>query len=457
MHGTMDAAQTPDDTRSLAAQVRQRRETDLRLRDASNGKPRRRSQDGWLERWIATTSDLTRLKNTHPMMDAIIDEQRGRRIRVGDHWLVDWASCNYLGFDLDEEIIATVPEYLAKWGTHPSWSRLLGNPIMYPEIEEQMTELLGCEDVLVLPTITHIHMSVIPVLVGEGTIFLDGRAHKTMYDGAKVATGHGASIVRFRHNDFEHLEELIRASDPALPRLIAMDGINSMTGNAPDIAEFSRVAREHDVLLYVDDAHGFGVIGERSADELCDYGTKGNSVFRHQGVPYDNAVLVAGLSKAYSSLLAFLAIPTGLKDALKVLAPPYLYSGPSPVASLATVLAGLQVNRTRGDQYRATLWRHTDRILSAIHALEIHTPNESGYPIIEVPLADHDEIDEVGRYLFDQGVYATMAAYPLVPKDEVGFRIQPTAAHTDEDVDQLITALTALKDRFQLDQAHVTV
>ncbi len=67
-----------------------------------------------------------------------------------------------------------------------------------------------------MPTITHIHMSVLPVLVGDGTIFLDGRAHKTIYDGAMVAAGHGASVVRFRHNDPEHLEELLRAvEDPA--------------------------------------------------------------------------------------------------------------------------------------------------------------------------------------------------------------------------------------------------
>ena len=147
-------------------------------------------------------------------MDAVIDEQVGRKIRIGDRWLTDWASCNYLGFDLDEEIIAAVPEYLAKWGTHPSWSRLLGNPRMYPEIEEQLTELLGTEDTLVLPTITHIHMSVIPVLVGDGTIFLDGRAHKTIYDGAMVAAGHGATVVRFRHNDHAHLEEMLRGERP---------------------------------------------------------------------------------------------------------------------------------------------------------------------------------------------------------------------------------------------------
>ena len=101
--------------------------------------------------------------------------------------------------------------------------------------------------------------------------------------------------MRFRHNDHEHLDELLRASDPGSPRLIAMDGVNSMTGNAPDIAEFSRIAGDHGALLYVDDAHGFGVIGERSPDELCGYGTKGNGIMRHLDVPYDNTVFVAGL------------------------------------------------------------------------------------------------------------------------------------------------------------------
>jgi 8-amino-7-oxononanoate synthase len=429
-----------------------RRSSDLPVEPSPNGKPRRRDYDGWLDRWVATTADLTRLKNTHPMVDAVIDEQDGRSIRVGERWLTDWASCNYLGFDLDQEIIDAIPGYVAAWGTHPSWSRLLGNPRMYPEIEERLTELLGTEDSLLLPTITHIHMSVIPVLVGDGTIFLDGRAHKTIYDGAMVAAGHGANVVRFRHNDHEHLEELLRASDPSSPRLIALDGINSMTGNAPDMAAFSRIAGEHGALLYVDDAHGFGVIGERADDELCAYGTKGNGVMRHLDVPYDHTVFVAGFSKSYSSLLAFLALPTRLKDALKVLAPPYLYSGPSPVASLATTLAGLEVNRTRGDEARADLWRMTDRLLGALHGMGIRTPNTSGFPIVEVPLANHEEIDEVGRYLFEHGQYVTMAAYPLVPTNEVGFRIQVTAAHTDEQIEGLIAVLGSLHDHFLLEQ-----
>src|SRR5256885_8294780 len=188
----------------------------------------------WIDRWMSTVADLAALKDTHPMLDAVIDEVDGRMIRIGDHWLADFASCNYLGFDLDREIIEAIPAYLDAWGTHPSWSRLLGSPVLYEEIEAELTKLLGTEDALALPTITHIHMTVIPVLAGSGTVFLDGRAHKTIYDGCSVARGHGATVVRFRHGDPGHLAELLGQST-AEPRLICMDGLNSMTGNAPNV------------------------------------------------------------------------------------------------------------------------------------------------------------------------------------------------------------------------------
>jgi 8-amino-7-oxononanoate synthase len=380
------------------------------------------------------------------MVDAVIDEIDGRMIRVGDQWLADFASCNYLGFDLDREIIEAIPAYLDAWGTHPSWSRLLGSPVLYEQIEERLTALIGSEDSLVLPTITHIHLSVIPLLAASGTIFLDARAHKTIYDGCQAARARGAAVRRFRFEDPGHLDELLSAErDPT--RLVCMDGVNSMTGNPPDLPAFAAVCRKHGALLYVDDAHGFGVIGERGEGITNPYGSRGNSIVRHFDESYDNLILVGGFSKSYSSLLAFIACPTAVKDLLKVAAPPYLYSGPSPVASLATVLAGLEVNDKRGDALRDELERLTRRTLDGLERLDIFTPNRSGLPIIEIPLRDHAQIDSVGRFLFERGVYVTLAAYPLVPKDEVGFRVQLTAANTDAEVDMLLVALEELAAR----------
>jgi 8-amino-7-oxononanoate synthase len=426
----------------------------MRAIPATNGTVVTHGRKPWLDHWLDTVSDLADLTDSHPMMDAVIDEIDGRMIRVGDQWLADFASCNYLGFDLDREIIEAVPAYLDAWGTHPSWSRLLGSPVLYEQIEERLTALLGAEDSLVLPTITHIHMSVIPLLAASGTIFLDQRAHKTIYDGCQVARSRGAAVRRFRFEDPDHLDELLTAErDPT--RLVCMDGVNSMTGNAPDLPAFAAVARRHGALLYVDDAHGFGVIGERTAGETSPYGLRGNSVVRHMGETYDNLVLVGGFSKSYSSLLAFIACPPEVKRLLKVAAPPYLYSGPSPVASLATVLAGLDVNETRGDAMRAELWRLTDRLLQAMQRIGVHTPNRSGFPIVEIPLRDHRRIDAVGRMLFERGVYVTLAAYPLVPKHEVGFRLQVTAANTDAEIDMAIAAIEELAGRGELCEAGV--
>lgn len=407
----------------------------------------------WIDKWLAACKDLAELERSNPMTDAVIEEIDGRMIRVGDRWLADFASCNYLGFDLEREIIESIPAYLDEWGTHPSWSRLLGSPVLYTQIEERLTELTGAEDTLVLPTITLIHMSVIPVLAGAGTIYVESRAHKTIYEGCQLAGARGATVKRFEFEDADDLERLLKQGGPA-PRLICVDGVNSMTGNALDLPAFARLAREHDALLYVDDAHGFGVIGERSADELTPFGNRGNSIVRYAGEEYDHVVLVAGLSKSYSSLAAFIACPPELKRLLKTAAPPYLYSGPSPVASLATVIAGLDLNERRGDVIRAGLWRKTAAVLDHLDRLGVHTPNRSGFPIIEVPLARHEDIDAVGRFLFDNGIYVTLAAYPLVPRNEVGFRVQITAANTDAEIEQLNDVLGRLVNRFDLQPAR---
>src|SRR6266508_1082935 len=318
----------------------------------------RQAPSGWLGRWLAACADLQELFAHHQLLDAVIEEVAGRRIRVDGRWLVDFASCNYLGLDLDAEVIAAIPGYLQRWGTHPSWSRMLGSPALYQQIETRLTGLLGAEDSLLLPTLTHIHAAVIPILADQGTIFVDARAHKTIWDGCVVARAHGATVVRFPHHDPQTLEELLRRHLKQ-PRLVCMDGVNSMTGNPPDLPAFTAVARAHDALLYLDDAHGFGVIGQRTREEPSPYGRRGNGVVRHLGETYEHIVLTAGFSKAYSSLLAFVACPPALKRLLKVAAPPYLYSGPSPIASLASALVGLQINDARGDQLRAILYQRT--------------------------------------------------------------------------------------------------
>lgn len=114
------------------------------------------------------------------------------------------------------------------------------------------------------------------------------------------------------------------------------------------------------------------------------------------------------------------------------------------------MLTGFDVNESRGEEIRADLWKKTAQILECLDRLGIHTPNRSGFPIVEVPLARHEDIDAAGRFLFENGIYVTLAAYPLVPKTEVGFRIQVTAANSQAEIEQLVDVIGKLAVAFDL-------
>jgi 8-amino-7-oxononanoate synthase len=277
-------------------------------------------------------------------------------------------------------------------------------------------------------------------------LLVDRRAHRTIHDAAVIAKARGATVRRFRHNDVEHAGRLLRVADAGRPRVICMDGIDSMSGNAPDLPAFAALAREHDALLYVDDAHGFGVVGERGDYDPIPYGRRGNGVVRWLGESYDHIVLTAGFSKAYSSLLAFVAVPARLRHFLKLMVPTYCYGAPVPVASLATTLLGLEASELRGDELWAQLYHQTRRLLDHLDKLGVATSNSTGFPLVELAIADADDARAVGRHLFDRGIYVTLVPYPVVPREEIGFRIQLTVADTTEQLDLLLDVLQEVDD-----------
>ena len=337
--------------------------------------------------------DLAALQASHPMMDAVIDEIDGRMIRVGDQWLADFASCNYLGFDLDREIIDAVPGVPRRVGHAPELvapARQPGAVRADRGAADGAARLRG----LARAADDHAHPHVgDPAARGVGHD-LPRRARpqddlrRLPGRRARAAPRSSASASRIRTTSTSSC-----APSATRTRLVCMDGVNCMTGNAPDLRGVRRRWHaRHGALLYVDDAHGFGVIGERT---------------RRRDVPLRHAAATAscatsarrtttsswsaGFSKAYSSLLAFIACPTEVKNLLKVAAPPYLYSGPSPVASLATVLAGFDVNERRGDELRARAVRSARSASSTRSTASASRRRTApGCPIIEIPLRDHD-------------------------------------------------------------------
>lgn len=374
-------------------------------------------------------------------------EIKGRKIRVSDdHWVTDFASCNYLGLDLDNEMDDYVDESIKRWGVHPSWCRLVASPHIYNEVEEKLAKLVGTETALILPTVTLISLGVIPALMGKsGVMILDKSAHESMYEACKIARDSGSTLVSYKQDDFEALEKLLEDHKDNPRKMIIIDGVYSMTGDYANMPKLVELAKKYDAIIYVDDAHGFGVVGE-NPDENQPYGHKGNGIVKYFGMDYENILYVGGCSKAYSSLAAFIGCSNKMKTFLQAFATPYDLSGPCPTASLATLYRGLEINEKRGDEYRANLYRLTKKTVDGLRELGYTVMNKTYFPIVSVHVGDTEKLIKTANMLFEDGILVTVAPFPMVKKGEECHRLTLTAVNTDEEVDHLLEAFRKIKN-----------
>lgn len=371
----------------------------------------------------------------------------GRKIQVeNNHWVIDFASCNYLGLDLDKEMTLTVSQEIEKWGVHPSWCRLVASPDIYNILEEKLAKLIGTEACVVFPTVTLISIGVIPAIVGKtGVMFLDKSGHETMYEGCKIARDNGAILENFIQNDFETLELLLQQHKDNPRKLILVDGVYSMTGDYANIPRLVELAKKYEALLYIDDAHGFGVVGENPTDGHP-YGLNGNGIVKYYGMDYENIIYVGGCSKAYSSLAAFVGCSKDMETFIEAFATPYDLSGPCPVASLATMLQGLQINERQGNLYREKLYRLSHMTIQGLKELGYTVLNRTDFPIISVHVGNTERLIDAANRMFDEdGILVTVSPYPMMKKGEEVLRITMTAANTEQEVVHLINAFKKIK------------
>ncbi len=389
---------------------------------------------------------IRQLFNQMKQYNVTAQEIKGRKIRVADdHWVIDFASCNYLGLDLDPEMDLDVHDSIQRWGVHPSWCRLVASPQIYNDVEAKLAQLIGTETTLILPTVTLISIGVIPALVGKtGVMFLDKSAHETMYEAAKIARDSGATLESFAQDDFVTLESLLQKYQGNERKIILIDGVYSMTGDYVNLPRLVELAKQYDALIYLDDAHGFGVVGE-SPDETSPLGHRGNGIVKYFGLDYDNILYVGGCSKAYSSLAAFIGCTHEMKTFLQAFATPYDLSGPCPTASLATLYTGLEISAQRGDKIRSQLWQVTNQAIQGLTALGFTVFNKTGFPIVSVHVGNTPDLVTTANMLFDEGILVTVAPYPMVKEGEECHRITLTSANTQEEVDQLLAAFKKVK------------
>jgi len=380
-----------------------------------------------------------------PQYNVVATKIEGRKIWTSDvHWVYDFASCNYLGLDLDADMQQGVLEQINDWGVHPSWCRLVASPAIYREAEEKIASLIGTETCLILPTVTLISIGVLPALVGRGgTLFLDKSGHETMYEAAKIARDNGSYLESFKQNDLQTLEQLLQKHKDRVRKVILIDGVYSMSGDIAELPSLVALAKKYEAIIYIDDAHGFGVIGEQPTPEMP-FGFRGKGVVKHFGLSYENILYVGGCSKAYSSLAAFVGCSHKMRTFLTAFATPYDLSGPCPTASLATLLSALRVNEIRGDPYRKTLWDLTQKTIQGLRKLGYVVYNTSGFPIVYVKIGDQKKLIQTAEFLFQNGILVTVCPYPMVRLGEEGHRITLTAANTDREIDHLLQCFSMM-------------
>ena len=252
----------------------------------------------------------------------------------------------------------------------------------------------------------------------------------------------------FLHGDIDALAARLAKQPLARTKLIAIDGVFSMGSSNPPLIDYARLAKAYNATLYVDDAHGFGVVGERPDGELP-YGYRGNGLVRHFGLDYvaDRIVYVAGLSKAFSSYAAFVTcFDERMKYRLEA-SGPFVFSGPTCTASLASALAGLRVNERDGDDARRRIWRLTSHFVDKVKAIGFEVDNAGSFPVVGVVIGSVEQLVAACRLLWEHDILITPALYPAVPLQRSSVRFSITAANTEAELDQAIRALEAVRQQ----------
>jgi glycine C-acetyltransferase len=384
----------------------------------------------------------------HPdahLKDLVIDEAGpGRRIVVNGRPLVNFGSDSFLGLDQDPRVQEAIRRGLARWGTHNGSSRAFASVRANIEAEEKLADWLGVESVLILPSVMLANFGAIPGLAGrQDAIAMDEQAHSSMQEAAKIARANGAKVATFAHSEPEALERTLHSLRPYRSALVCIDGVYSMSGRIPPMADLDAVARSAGAVLYVDDAHGTGVLGELGR----------GTVLESLGT-YENAFVVGSLSKAFSCAGGFIGCPEPFHRLLKIRCAPYIFGGPVVPPYLEAI--GTVIDILRSDEYprlRARLDAAIRRLIGGLGDLGLVVMG-AVTPIVSVLVGDEAATLNAGKFLFDRGYYVQSVLFPAVPYHAGVLRIQCNANHNEAEIEGLIGAFAELAAAMMLPRTN---
>ncbi|GBE00217.1 8-amino-7-oxononanoate synthase [bacterium BMS3Abin07] len=350
---------------------------------------------------------------------------QGRLISLGNDYLLNLASNDYLGFANEEKIINAAIDALRKHGAGAGSSRLLsGGTVLHAELEETAARLKGTESAVVFNSGYSANTGAIPVLAGEkDAIFSDELNHASIIDGCRLSR---AKKYIYRHCDISDLRKKVRCSD-ADRRIVVTDALFSMDGDIAPLRDIYDVCRETSAVLYIDDAHGTGVLGN------------GRGTLVHYGLePSDFVIQMCTLSKSFGSYGAFVAADKGTVDYLINRSRSLIFSTALPPAVIASAKAAIEL--IMSDHGRADLLNsNVNKFHKGLEAIRVNKANSSTQ-IIPLLFESVDAASDLSAFLEMHKIYAPVIKPPTVKQPRT--RISLTAMHTGDDIDMLLGVLS---------------
>lgn len=359
----------------------------------------------------------------------------GARTVIGGRECLNFASYNYLGLNGDGRVMAAAKAAIDKHGVSASASRLAsGERPVHAALEGALAENYGAEACLAFVSGHATNVTVIGHLLGPRDLVLhDALIHNSVVEGARLS---GAKRAAFPHNDPEAAERELASQRRRHGRvLLVVEGHYSMDGDVPDLARFVAMARRHDALLMVDEAHSLGVLG-----------ATGRGVFEQRGVdPGGVDIWMGTLSKTLSACGGYVAGKRALVDLLRHSAPGFVYS-----VGLAPPLAAAALESLRA--MRAEPWRvarlqaNAALFLRLARAAGFDAGRSAGLGIVPVVLGSSVAAARVAAALFEAGVNVQPILFPVVPERSARLRFFLSAEHTAEEIERGVAALSAARE-----------
>ncbi len=343
-----------------------------------------------------------------------------RKIMVGSN--------NYMGLTHHPCVIEAAQAALKKYGSGCTGSRFLnGNTDLHERLESRLAEFIGTEAALVFSTGYQTNLGVIGTLVGRNDkVYLDKLDHASIVDGSRLSYG---EVARFKHGDLEGLRRQLESERASgleeVGRMVVVDGVFSMEGDIADAPGLLKLCEEFDAVLVLDDAHAIGYLGPTGAG-TAEYHGLGDRV----------PLTIGTFSKSFASIGGFVAGPEPVIHYLRHHARSLMFSASMPPASVAAVLAALDIIQKEPER-RERLWQITYRMMEGFRSLGFEIgPTQT--PIIPIMVGPMEKTFAFWKAVFDAGVFTNPVMPPAVPENSCRLRTSYIATHTDDQLEYVL-------------------